>query len=281
MTLGRRIAALLLLASGLSGPAQAGMTQDEIARATQNPLTAMYSLPIQNNTYFGMGPQDRTRNVANLQPVIPVHLNDDWTLVTRTIVPLISAPSFPELTPDPGDAYTRTNGIGDTTFTAFFTPSRPDDSGWLWGVGPVLYLPTASDEALGTDKWGLGPAGVALKMQGKWVYGALLMNVRSVAGSGQDEGVERVDLMTFQPFVNYNLSRGWFVASVPIITADWTADSDHRWTVPVGLGVGKAMRLGKYPLTVQVHGYYNAVTPDDYGEQWQLRLQAQILLPRR
>ena len=127
----------------------------------------------------------------------------------------------------------------------------------------------------------MGPAGVALRMQGKWVYGALLMNVRSVAGSGQDEGVERVNLMTFQPFVNYNLSRGWFVATVPIITADWTADNDHRWTVPVGLGVGKAMRLGKLPLTAQLHAYYNAVTPDDYGEQWQLRLQAQILLPRK
>ena len=86
--------------------------------------------------------------------------------------------------------------------------------------------------------------------------------------------------MQFQPFVNYNLNDGWFLTSVPIITANWEADSDHRWTIPVGLGIGKAMKLGKHPLTVQLHAYYNVETPDDIGEEWQMRLQVQLLFPR-
>ena len=253
----------------------AEMSQEEIAKATQNPLTAMYSIPIQNNSYFNIGPDDKMKNIANFQPVLPIDLNDDWTVVTRTVIPIISNPSIGQ-TP-----YERTFGLGDTTFTAFFTPKATGESGWLWGIGPSLYLPTATDDSLGTKKWGAGASAVALKMDGKWVYGGLVSNVWSFAGSGQDSGYERVNSMTLQPFVNYNLEGGWFVASVPIITANWEADTDHRWTVPVGLGVGKAMKLGKIPMTAQVHGYYNIVTPDDYGEEWQMRIQIQLLFPRK
>jgi len=253
----------------------AGMSQEEIAKATQNPLTAMYSVPIQNNTYFNAGPLNKTKNIANFQPVIPIDFNDDWTLVTRTIVPLTYLPS--NYVGIDEDSHF---GVGDTTFTAFFTPKNPGDSGWLWGAGPVLYLPTATNDSLGTKKWGAGPAAVALKMDGKWVYGSLLMHVWSFAGSGQSQGIEKVNMTTIQPFVNYNLDDGWFVASVPLITANWEADSDNRWTVPVGLGVGKAMKFGSIPGTAQIHAYYNVVTPDNGGEDWQLRVQIQLLFPR-
>jgi hypothetical protein len=117
-------------------------------------------------------------------------------------------------------------------------------------------------------------------MDGKWVYGALAMNIWSFGGAGQSEGIQKVNSLTLQPFVNYNLDDGWFVASVPIITANWEADNDHRWTVPMGLGVGRAMKLGSIPMTAQIHGYYNVVTPDDYGEEWQMRIQIQLLFPR-
>jgi len=260
--------------------ASAEMSQEEIAKASQNPLTAMYSLPIQNNTYFNIGPDNKTKNIANLQPVLPFDLNDDWTVVTRTIIPVVSNPSLPALTPNPNDKYERTFGLGDTSFTAFFTPKAATESGWIWGLGPSLYLPTATDTDLGTKKWGAGVSAVALKMDGKFVYGGLISNIWSFAGSGQDAGFERVNAMTFQPFINYNMDDGWFVSSVPIITANWEADSDHTWTVPMGIGVGRAMKLGKIPMTAQVHGYYNVVTPDDYGEQWQMRVQIQLLFPR-
>lgn len=256
--------------------ASAEMSQEEIAKASQNPLTAMYSLPIQNNTYVNIGPDNKTKNIANFQPVLPFDLNDDWTVVTRTIVPIVSSP----VGTYSGGNYERVFGLGDTTFTAFFTPKAASESGWIWGVGPSLYLPTATDTDLGTKKWGAGASAVALKMEGKFVYGALISNVWSFAGSGQDAGFERVNAMTLQPFVNYNMDDGWFVASVPIITANWEADSDHTWTVPMGLGIGRAMKLGKIPMTAQVHGYYNVVTPDDYGEEWQMRIQIQLLFPR-
>ena len=264
------LTALLLWPVGLL----AEMSQEEIAKATQNPLTAMYSIPIQNNTYFNAGLKSQTKNVANLQPVIPIDWNENWTLVTRTILPITYLPSG--MTPQNDSTF----GLGDTTFTAFFTPKNTKEGEWLWGVGPVFYLPTATDDDLGTKKWGAGPAGVALRIDGKWVYGALVMNIWSFAGAGQDDDIQRVNAMTFQPFVNYNLEDGWYIASVPIITANWEADNDHRWTVPLGLGIGRAMKFGKIPGSAQIHAYYNVVTPDDYGEDWQLRLQVQFLFPR-
>ncbi len=267
---------LSLAALLLPGIASAEMSQEEIAKASQNPLTAMYSLPIQNNTYVNIGPDKKTKNIANFQPVLPFDLNDDWTVVTRTIIPVVSSP----VGTYSGGNYERVFGLGDTSFTAFFTPKAATESGWIWGLGPSLYLPTATDTDLGTKKWGAGVSAVALKMDGKFVYGGLISNIWSFAGSGQDAGFERVNALTIQPFVNYNMDDGWFVSSVPIITANWEADSDHRWTVPMGLGVGKAMKLGKIPMTAQVHGYYNVVTPDDYGEQWQMRVQIQLLFPR-
>jgi hypothetical protein len=258
----------------------AEMTAEEIAKATQNPLTAMYSVPIQNNTYFNIGPGDETKNITNFQPVIPIDLNDDWTLVTRTIMPITYLPDALAKNPGLGIDDDSQFGLGDTTFTAFFTPKNTEEDAWLWGVGPVFYLPTAANDSLGTRKWGAGPATIALKVSGKWVYGALVMNIWSFAGSGQDEGIQKINLLQLQPFLNYNLDDGWFVASVPIITADWEADSDHRWTIPMGGGVGKAIQLGKTPMTAALHAYYNVVTPDDYGETWQMRIQLQFLFPR-
>jgi hypothetical protein len=254
----------------------AEMTQEEIAKATQNPLTAMYSIPIQNNTYFNAGPLDQTKNVANFQPVIPIDFNDDWTLVTRTIMPITSLPSGMTYNPQTEMQDGSVFGLGDTTFTAFFTPKDTSGSEWLSGAGPVFLLPTGTNDSLTSKKWGAGPAAVALKMDGKWVYGALAMNIWSFAGAGDND----VNLLTLQPFVNYNLDDGWFIASVPMITANWEADSDHRWTVPMGVGIGKAMKFGSIPGTAQIHAYYNVVTPDDYGEDWQLRVQVQFLFPR-
>ena len=263
----------------LPGIASAEMSKAEIAKASQNPLTAMYSLPIQNNTYFNNAYDGKTKNVSNFQPVLPFDFNDDWQVVTRTIMPLVSQPTYTR--PATQGGYDREFGLGDTTFTAFFTPKTTGESGWIWGVGPSFYLPTASDPDLGTEKWGAGLSAVALKMDGKWVYGALLAQMWSFAGPGQDAGEKIVNGMTIQPFVNYNMDDGWFLTTVPIITANWDADEYHNvWTVPVGAGIGRAMKLGKIPMTAQLHGYYNVMTPDDYGEEWQMRVQVQLLFPR-
>ena len=256
--------------------ASAQMSQEEIAKATQNPLTAMYTLPIQSNTYFyDTASAKGVKNITNLQPVVPVDIDDEWVMVTRTILPVIykedTAPS-----PSNGSKF----GLGDTTFTAFFTQKKAKKGAWLWGAGPVVYLPTATDDTLGTKKWGAGPAVVALDINGKWVYGSLVMHIWSFAGSGQSEGYQKVNLTTIQPFVNYNMPGGWFLSSVPIITANWEATSGNEWTVPLGGGVGKALKFGKIPGTMQLHAYYNVEKPDNYGEEWQLRFQINLLFPR-
>ena len=240
---------------------------EALAKAVQNPVASMISLPLQNNINTGIGPNDQTQNILNIQPVWPFELNDDWNLITRTIIPVISQPGV--LTPK-GE---RINGLGDTTFTAFVSPS--DASDIIWGVGPVFLLPTGKDE-LTADKWGAGISGVVLTMPGRWVIGSLVNNIWSFAGDGKND----VNSFLWQYFVNYNFDEGWYFTSAPIITANWEADSDHRWTVPFGGGIGKVFKIGKQPMNAQLSAYKNVITPDDYGADWQFRVQLQFLFPK-
>ncbi len=237
---------------------------DELARAAQNPVASMISLPFQNNTNFDVGPQEKTQNIMNIQPVLPFEMNDDWNLITRTIVPVISQPAF---TP----AQDREFGLGDTVFSAFLSPK--DSGKWIWGVGPALLLPTSTDDRLGAGEWGAGPSAVVLTMRGPWVVGSLFSNVWSFTGD------EQVNLFTWQYFVNYNLDDGWYLTSAPVITANWEANGDNRWTVPFGGGVGKIFRIGKQPMNVSAAAYYNVAKPD-FGADWQMRFQVQFLFPK-
>jgi len=240
---------------------------EELARAAQNPVASMISLPFQNNTNFNFGPESKTQNVLNIQPVLPFELNDDWNLITRTIVPVVSQPGFA-----PGQ--NRTDGVGDTIFTAFLSPKNSGE--WIWGVGPVVLIPTSSNERLGVGEWGGGLGVVALTMRGPWVVGALLNNVWS---STNDSGV-KVNFMTFQPFVNYNFSGGWYATSSPLIGANWEADSGNKWLVPLGGGFGRIFKLGNQALNAQVQAFYNVESPDNIGPDWTLRFQLQFLFPK-
>ena len=244
---------------------------DALAKAAQNPIASMISLPIQSNTNLNVGSGKGTQEVLNIQPVYPVSLNNDWNLITRTIIPFISQP---ELSSGQG----RTNGLGDMQFSAFISPVAPPLSGWIWGAGAIAQLPTATSDVLGQGKWGAGPTAVALKIDGPWVYGALANNVWSFAGGG---GRRSVNQLLIQPFVNYNVPGrpGFYITTSPIITADWKADSNQRWTVPIGLGVGQIMKWGSQPVNLQAAAYYNIDRPDG-AANWNLRLQLQFLFPR-
>ena len=228
----------------------------------------MISLPLQNNINFGYGPEDDIQNVLNIQPVIPFQLNENWNLITRTIAPLIYQPEVVEGT---GDEF----GLGDINSTAFISPKNPT-KGIIWGVGPIFVLPTATDEKLGSEKWSIGPSAVALTIQGPWLFGALINNVWSFAG---DDDRDDVNAMLIQPFLNYNLPDGWYLSSSPIITANWEADSDNTWLVPVGGGVGKIFRIGNQPMNTQMQGFYNVEKPEVVGD-WTLRFQLQFLFPK-
>jgi opacity protein-like surface antigen len=254
-------------ADAASGPSGAAAQDTEgLAKASQNPVANLISLPFQNNTNFNAGPFNRTQDILNIQPVIPMPLGSDWNVISRTIIPLISQPS-PILD-------SNTNGIGDITQSLFLSPSHP--GALIWGVGPVYTIPSASDAILGTGKVLAGPTAVALVTPGHWVIGALVNNQWSVAGNPNRKSV---NTFLVQPFVNYNMAGGWFWTYSPVITADWTAPSGQQWTVPVGGGFGRVFKIDNQAYNASLSAYYNAVRPDNTAN-WQLRAQLALLFPK-
>jgi len=256
-------------------------SDSDLAKQTQNPLANLISLPLQNNFDFKDGPHERTRYTLNIQPVVPFKLTEKWNLITRTIFPLRYQP---DITQSTGGVF----GIADTTFTAFLSPKASGK--FIWGVGPVLLLPTATDDSLGTGKWGAGPSIVALITPDPWVIGFVASNVWSFAG---DSDRDKVNFFTFQYFINYNLPNGWYLTSAPINTANWEAEDGNKWTIPVGGGGGKVVRIGKLPVNIQAQVFYNVERielstseplpeplPDATAADWQLRLQMQFLFPK-
>ncbi|WP_243361762.1 hypothetical protein [Fundidesulfovibrio terrae] len=276
-------------------PNVAGETE-KLAKEAQNPVAKLISVPFQNNFNFNTGPLRQTQYVLNLQPVIPFSITDDWNLITRTIAPFIYMPKLyngktQRISPrrlealgiNPGHALFRSTppagdefGLGDITFTAFFSPAKSE--GFLWGVGPAVVLPSATDpRLLGTGKWSLGPAAVALYSGKKVVAGALFNNVWSVAG---DPDRKNVSQMTLQPFFNYNFKDGWYLCSSPLITANWNASkAQDVWVLPLGGGLGKLFHAGKLPVNTQLTAYYNVARPREAAD-WQLRFQLQLLFPK-
>ena len=245
-------------------PPDAGGGEDttELAKKLQNPIGDLYSFPFQNNTNFNYGPNKGTQDNLNIQPVIPIHVNQDWNIITRTILPLIWQPSLQP-------AHTAPFGTGPTTFSAFLSPSKPTN-GWLWAVGPVFQLPTISDKTLGSNVWGGGPTAALVYMKGPWVAGALVNNVWSFGGTSGRSGT-RYNMFLTQPFVNYNFGEGWYVGSSPIITANWLAAGNKAWTLPVGANVGRVVKIaGKLPVNFSIGAYYNALRPE-FGSTWQLK----------
>jgi hypothetical protein len=247
----------------------------DLAKKTQNPIADLISLPLQNNLNFGYGAKDAphsssTQYVLNIQPVLPGKVTNEWNLITRPIIPVIRQPDLI----DGGETW----GLADIQLQTYLSPSGTDKV--TWGVGPVFQFPSATDgKKLGTQKWSAGPGAVVLTQPGKWVIGALANNLWSFAG---DSDREDVNLMTIQPFINYNFGKGWYVSTSPIITANWEAHgSDNTWTVPVGGGFGRIIRIGKLPINLNVQAFDNVVKPDDDATaDWTLRLQVQFLFPK-
>jgi hypothetical protein len=266
----RLMAAAAIAASvALPTAARAEMSPEELAKLAQNPVGNLISVPFQNNTNVNFGPERGTQNILNIQPVIPITINREWNIITRTIVPVIWQPSM-------GPGIDSTSGVGDVQLTAFLSPAKPGH--WIWGAGVITQIPTNSNSELGNRNWGLGPSVVLLHLdQGSpWVYGALVNNVWSLT-SNKEGGSYNNGLI--QPFVNYNFPHGLYLTSAPVLTVNWNADSSQQWTVPLGGGVGKIFHFGKLPVNTQVSAYYNVVKPD-YGANWQIRAQVQLMFPK-
>jgi hypothetical protein len=246
----------------VSSPSMAQPSASELSKEAANPLADLISLPFQNNTDFGLGDFDRSRNILNIQPVIPLA---GGKIITRTIVPVAW---LPDLGAESGSLST---GLADTLFTAFY----PMSAGSLTvGLGPALEIPTGG-ATRGSEKWSLGPSGLALVQPGAWTFGVLVNNGWSFAGDSERTDVNKGLL---QYFIVRQLGGGWYVNSAPSIAVNWKADSGQKWTVPFGAGFGKVAFLGKLPVNMQAGAYVNAVKPD-IGPDWHLRVQFQVLLP--
>ncbi|WP_082661866.1 neuromedin U [Terracidiphilus gabretensis] len=260
--------------------AQAGQSADDLAKATQNPVASLISVPIQNNSNFAVGPYNRTQDVLNIQPVIPARISENWMLISRIIQPIIWQPTT---TANTGGQY----GFGDMNPTFFLSPAKPGKL--IWGVGPAIVIPTATSAVLGQGKLSFGPSMVALVQPGHWTFGFLTNNVWSVVGSSHRPSVNQLLL---QYFITYNLKRGWNINSGPLMTANWhnqasgdAADGDDtppggRWTIPFGGGVGRVMRLGPQPVNLSANFYGNAVHPPG-ASSWGMRLQIALLYPKK
>jgi len=236
----------------------------DLAQQLANPISSLISVPIQGNIDFGVGPGDGTRSVNNIQPVIPFELSENWNLISRTILPVIDqeglAPAGDSL-----DAF----GLGDIVQSFFFSPKS---SSPIWGVGPVLLLPTATDSLLGSEQWGAGPTGVVLQQSGPWTYGALANHIWSFAG---DDGRDDVNATFLQPFVSYITE----TKTTFTLSSESSYDWEHsEWTVPVNFIVSKLIKIGDQPMQIFGGVRYYLETPDD-GPEWGLRFGLTFLFP--
>ena len=269
--------ALAALLFAFPASSQEASTEDgsieETARQLNNPVGTVWNIVFQNNYKLLNGDissKNRGLWLTNFQPVMPLPVTRNWNLIARPILPILSAP-----VPLTNGNFDRQTGLGDIAFQAFVSPNKT--SGLVWGLGPVLGFTTATDNGLGTDKWTAGPAALALYVSQQWVVGALVTQIWSYAGKSRSDDVS---IGTLQYFVTRILPGGWQTGlGTPIITANWEADSDDRWTVPVGPSVGRTFRVGKIPLQVSLEASYAVVHPDTFGERWNFRLVLKPVIP--
>ena len=238
----------------------------ELAKKLSNPVAALISVPFQHNFDFGAGPNgDGFQYKLNVQPVIPISLSEDWNLISRTIIPYVYQENI--------FGTSHQSGLSDTVQSLFFSPKEPTSGGWIWAVGPVLLLPTATDDLLGAEKWGAGPTALALKQQNGWTYGVLANHLWSYAGTSSRAEVNATFL---QPFVSYTTKSSTTFGLNTESTYDWDRS---QWTVPLNVSVSQLLRIGKQPVQFSLGTRYYAERPIG-GPDWGLRFAVTFLFPK-
>ena len=271
-----RLAEWILLCSLMTSPLQAqdnteapaSLSLEEIDRQITNTLAKTWALVLQDNIGIQEGDAvdgTTTSNVLFFQPLLPVPVGEKLVFSGRPVFPLVTVPNVDFST---GEAEGHTTGFGDLQLLTLLGPGKAD--GWVWGAGATFKFPTASDPALGQGTYQAGPAAMIFHMGRPWVTGLLLQHWSSFAGDDDRSTTRFTDL---QYVVRYSLPNAWSIGAGPSITYDWEAESGDRWTVPIGLGVTKTVRVGKLPMKLRAEVHYSVVQPDSYGDAWNIRLQ--------
>ena len=243
------------------GDAQAQAT--ELAKQTQNPVSSLISFPLQANWDFGIGDREAVGTLFNIQPVVPFGITPSTNVILRVIMPLAS---------QPGANGARVNGLGDVVATAFFSPVKSGRI--IWGAGPVFQLPAATNTALGSEKFAMGPSVVALTQPGPWTLGLLFNHLWSTSGATDRADVNSTFL---QPFVNYNLGHGLAVGAVMEATANWEAE--ETCTAQLLFTVSKVAVFGRQPVNFLVGAGPTVASPDG-GANWRFRFAGIFMFPR-
>jgi hypothetical protein len=245
---------------------------DDLALQLQNPLAALISVPIQANLDEGFGPGETGyRWTINVQPVFPFKLGSRWNLISRTVMPLIIREG---LLPGEDDVI----GLGDFAQTFFLSPNKSKP--FVWGVGPVFLLPTATDEKLGADQWGLGPAAIVLKQAGPWTVGAHVNHIWSLADVSRRSTTltkPTVNATFMQPFLSYTFPSAFSLSLSSEAIYDWESDA---WSVPVIFSATQVTAMCRQPVSIGLGVRYWAETPQ-YGPKWGIRLVFTLLFPKK
>ncbi|GAA5121290.1 transporter [Luteolibacter yonseiensis] len=242
-----------------------GGSMAEIAKKLNNPVASLINVPFQSNFDFGGGPDDDGYQYKlNFEPVIPIRLNDDWKIISRTIIPFIDQQ-------DRIGNDTQT-GLGDVAASFFVSPLHEPPGAPVWGLGPIIMLPTATDDLLGTEKWCAGPTFLVLKQEHGWTYGMLGSHAWSFAGE-DDRGY--VSLTSLQPFLSHTTPAHTTYGVNLESTYDWNAE---EWTVPINLQISQLVKFGQLPVNFQLGGRWYADKPSG-GPDWGLRFTATFVIP--
>lgn len=256
------------------------MTIEEANQAMANPITEYTMFITETDTYKYQGDitdKARYQNITLVEPLIPTSIGDTgWNLINRPVIPIIRAEIPTDIDPLTGNIdWDQKTALGD--IVAFTLVKPPHQGAFQWGAGPTLTMPTATNDELGSEKWSAGPAAVALYSSPKFSYGALAQHWWSFAGNSDREDVS---LTNIQYFFTYQFNQRWAFVTAPTISANWKADSDNVWSVPVSAGLTYSFFIGKAPARVVLEPQYFVVQPDDFGAEWNVRLAFAVILPK-